>query len=849
MRRRTRECRLQFECLEPRRVLAGNVNAFIANQVMTVIGDSQDNQIEISQQSFGRYVVTGVDTTVNGGNDPVIISGGIRHITVVMHDGNDEVVVLGVDSPENFTFHGGFGNDRLQTNGLTAYHFHAEGQAGDDVFDLTQNIDQSTYLYLGIGNDVVFADRVVSGRNFKIFGHGGNDTIASQSLDVGRKLELHLHDGNDSVLMEGHVRAGMYAMISTDAGNDFVGILPSRMNASGNFGSQLSVFVGEGNDNVALDSGVMRTGYFRADGGPDIDAIQRGGANIGPNFVNNFESGAVNNLDNLINDVLDRLQEVGIGEEEIVVPLEADASDSQLNVAEDADPTAVDAGFLLQGSEPVTGATIEIVDYAAGQEELSFTSTTSIIGVFNAVTGAMTLSGTASTASYQDAIRSVLYQVSDSTGITDVRQFNFIITNDDETANASRDFQVIAINDPPLIVPGDDTVEVIDEDLPVVIDDMLTVTDSDDENLTSAVVTIVDGLEEGDVLASQDLSGITSTYDPTTGALTLTGVASVAEWEAVLRTVTFGNEGPTIPLGARLIRMTINDGTDTGSADFTVTVVEDDVMVPNSFTVSESTPNGTVIGRVVTMDDLGVPVVFQFNDDSVPEDVLLNADDHMTGISTSPVVLIEYLSYQCPACATNHPIITSLIDTFEGELIVIRRHQPLEAFFDNAIAAAVAAEAAARQGRFEEYSDELFANQSEWSPEADPTEFFEQYAENVGLNLDQFRDDVADPALEERVLRDRDEANGLGITSTPSFILQNEPLPNPGSEEAFEMAIADAIDDYSSPFTIDRETGDIVVWDNSLLDAATEPEITLVVLVMDASGTQELVTVTITVTP
>ncbi len=845
MMRRSRNHRLEFECLESRRVLAGNVQALVSQDVMVVIGDAADNQIEISQASNGGFVVTGLNTTVNGSSDPVVINGGFRHMTVVMHDGNDEVFVNSVDVRSNFTFRGGFGNDRLQTRGLRAYHFHAEGQGGDDVFDLTQAIDQSSYLYLGVGDDVVSVENVRSGRNLKIFGQGGNDTLVASNLNVGRKLEIAMLEGNDNVLFEGAVSVGLHTNINTDDGNDFVGVLPAQNNGAGSFGNRLSVFLGSGADSLALDGGVNQRGLFRADGGPGADSLQRGNASLRADRASGFESNAVSNLDALIATVMDRLVEAGIGEE-LVIPLEAAPSTSTLNVLENSNPLQIDSGFRLQASELVTGAVVQIGDFAAGQDVLTFTNTGFVSGSFNPATGTLTLTGNTSAQNYQAALRSVRYQNTSDRPLTDLRQFNIRVTTAEESVSVFRNFQVIAVNDTPLVVPSNDTITVLPEDLPVVIDSLLTVTDADNDNLVSATVSIVSGFQTGDLLTSQDANGITSQYDATTGILSLTGSASVINWQSLLRSVAFESTATDVVAGTRNIRFLVNDGQDTGSAEILVNLQEDSLPV-NTFVVSEDAANGTVIGRVVLDGDFDMPMIFQFGDDQVPAEVLLNADDHISGDATSPVVLIEYLSYQCPACAVNHPIITQLEANFEGQLIVVRRHQPLEQFFPNARAAAIAAEAAGRQGMFEAMTDLLFVNQAEWSPQTDPTEFFEKYAAELDLDLDRFRLDVADPALDARVTRDRDDASGLGINSTPSFILQNAPLANPGNLEAFDQAIQDAIDALDNPFVIDRETGDIIVRDRSLIDASTNPTITFPVLVKDVNGNEELVTITINV--
>ena len=67
--------------------------------------------------------------------------------------------------------------------------------------------------------------------------------------------------------------------------------------------------------------------------------------------------------------------------------------------------------------------------------------------------------------------------------------------------------------------------------------------------------------------------------------------------------------------------------------------------------------------------------------------------------------------------------------------------------------------------------------------------------------------------------------------------------------EGFEQAINDQLSALTSPVTIDRRTGQIILRDNTLLDNANTPEITLAILVKDSNGNEEVVTVTIEVEP
>src|SRR4029079_17331219 len=98
----------------------------------------------------------------------------------------------------------------------------------------------------------------------------------------------------------------------------------------------------------------------------------------------------------------------------------------------------------------------------------------------------------------------------------------------------------------------------VDGDGPVAVDPQLGVADPDSDQLTGAEVEITGGRAE-DVLAFTPLHGITGSF--TAGTLTLTGTASVAEYQDVLRTVTFTN--PTSHPGTqpRPVSFTTDDGT------------------------------------------------------------------------------------------------------------------------------------------------------------------------------------------------------------------------------------------------------------------------------------------------
>jgi protein-disulfide isomerase len=109
---------------------------------------------------------------------------------------------------------------------------------------------------------------------------------------------------------------------------------------------------------------------------------------------------------------------------------------------------------------------------------------------------------------------------------------------------------------------------------------------------------------------------------------------------------------------------------------------------------------------------------------------------------------------------------------------------PLTAIHNNAMGAAVAAEAAHSQGRFWEFHDKLFSSQSKLAP-AD----MKQYAKDIGLDGAQFEKDLVDPKLVKRVQDDMAEAKTLGLTGTPAFFVNGRFLNGAKPFEEFAKVI------------------------------------------------------------
>ena len=150
---------------------------------------------------------------------------------------------------------------------------------------------------------------------------------------------------------------------------------------------------------------------------------------------------------------------------------------------------------------------------------------------------------------------------------------------------------------------------------------------------------------------------------------------------------------------------------------------------------------------------------------------------------STAVEIVEFTDYQCPFCSRAESTIAQLKRDYGAALRVTVRHQPLP-FHQHAMGAALAAEAAREQGRFDEMHDRLFANQQA----LDPNNLIE-HARALGLDVERFKRDMAAQGIKDRVQRDMDIANAVGATGTPAFFINGLNLRGAQPIEQFKQLI------------------------------------------------------------
>ena len=364
-------------------------------------------------------------------------------------------------------------------------------------------------------------------------------------------------------------------------------------------------------------------------------------------------------------------------------PVLANIESTPLAYAAGAPAEPVTATLTVSSADATTlaGATVSITSgLVASGDVLGFTNQNGITGSYNASTGVLTLSGTASLANYQAALRSVTYRDSNAAATSGTRTISFQV-NDGSSANnlsnvvsrtvsvtaapagppvanndtattdkntainisvlandtdpAGKTLTVAAVNTTgtkgtvtinsdntihynpngqfasltagqtatdtftytatdgtqtsnsatvTVTITGANTAPVISNvettplsyqsgSAPVAITSTLTVSDADDATLSGATVAITSGLDSGaDTLAFTNQNGITGSYNATTGVLTLTGAASLADYQAALRSVEFSTSDTSASPAARTVSFTVTDSVGATSAAATRTI-------------------------------------------------------------------------------------------------------------------------------------------------------------------------------------------------------------------------------------------------------------------------------------
>jgi protein-disulfide isomerase len=171
---------------------------------------------------------------------------------------------------------------------------------------------------------------------------------------------------------------------------------------------------------------------------------------------------------------------------------------------------------------------------------------------------------------------------------------------------------------------------------------------------------------------------------------------------------------------------------------------------------------------------------------------------HSRGAENAPIQLVEFSDYECPHCAQAYVTLKDLLPRYKDQVRFISHNFPLSndcnesmtsKGHEHACSAAYAAECAADGGKFEPFTNLLFANQGSLDLKS-----LSGYAKQVGLDVDAFENCMRSSAPSERVSADVKAGIKAGVVSTPTFFINGRRIQGNMPYENWLMAFAVELD-------------------------------------------------------
>ncbi len=300
-----------LESLESRELLAGNVNVVVDGIDIRVIGNDAGNEIQVEGVG-GTLRISGVNgTTVNWKSAPVefdLTAGEFGDLRFALNAGDDIVNITGdIEMPGRLILYGHAGGDRISLDGNLRFggDMVIAGGANGDIIDLAGlfagdklivNGDDSgilnhgddiitlinssslrdTKVLLGLGTNLAKLTKVAAGQDLRMWGSGGADEFVLSRVSTVRDLVITGANGQNQYGLAG-LNVGRDLKLNGGANSDIVALNGGLIDilglgvGSNNIGRNLSMILGEGNDDLrSLGSHVIGgAAYLYGMGGDD----------------------------------------------------------------------------------------------------------------------------------------------------------------------------------------------------------------------------------------------------------------------------------------------------------------------------------------------------------------------------------------------------------------------------------------------------------------------------------------------------------------------------------------------------------------------------------------------------
>jgi protein-disulfide isomerase len=164
---------------------------------------------------------------------------------------------------------------------------------------------------------------------------------------------------------------------------------------------------------------------------------------------------------------------------------------------------------------------------------------------------------------------------------------------------------------------------------------------------------------------------------------------------------------------------------------------------------------------------------------------LLLRNSPVTGSASQKIIMAEFSDFECPYCSKAQVVVKEFMSRNQNDVTLVYKHFPLTEIHEQAEPAALASWAAMQQGKFWEYHDALFAQQSKLGEG-----FYLELANTLKLDVDKFNRDRNSPEAKAAIKKDFELGKSLGVRGTPSFFINGRFLSGVPNVKNLEDLVA-----------------------------------------------------------
>ena len=235
MKRSNQHSKNDYQQLESRRMLAGNVTATLTDGGFLILsGNQDDNQVLVTTNESGDVEVTGLnDTTINDTDDSFVADGVVEDLRLFLRGGDDMVSVEDVEFADRVVVRGGSGNDTIGF--------------------LRTTVGDSLRIDSGSQGDFISLDTVNVGTLLNISSRGGEDVVGIDNSEIEGRTTVRTGSRSDRLAIRNSVHEAE-VRVTTSGGSDFFGVDGLSVNDSARIqlgGRADAAFI---NDSEFLDS-------------------------------------------------------------------------------------------------------------------------------------------------------------------------------------------------------------------------------------------------------------------------------------------------------------------------------------------------------------------------------------------------------------------------------------------------------------------------------------------------------------------------------------------------------------------------------------------------------------------